>query len=157
VSSRPLAESSDRSARPLDSARGDKDVMKKILANALLAFVAMLLAAVLMPVSFVFVGFRPLAESSDRSARGDRKVLVAKMLFELARGIDQTGNAVCFDFFNWALVKDDGLAPFGNVDETISSVIGRNKQLENLTWVGRLLDLILDGIDFNHTIKSIGN
>jgi 8-oxo-dGTP diphosphatase len=120
--------------------------MKKLIFNIILAVVAFVLGTVLIPGAFVFAIFKP-----------QRQANFSLMFFELARGIDQTGNAVCFLLFNAALIKDDNLHPFGDVDETVSSVLGRNKQLNNLTWTGRFLDLILDLIDPGHSIKSIGN
>jgi hypothetical protein len=47
------------------------------------------------------------------------------------------------------------LNKFGNEDETISGVIGKNKRLNTLTFAGRLLDKLLDTIDKNHSIDAI--
>jgi hypothetical protein len=44
---------------------------------------------------------------------------------------------------------------FGNINETISSALGKNKRDNTLTKVGLLLCYILDSIDENHCIKSI--
>jgi hypothetical protein len=44
---------------------------------------------------------------------------------------------------------------FGNHRDTISEVIGRNKQLGTLTRAGRALDWILDWIDPGHSEEAI--
>ena len=75
-------------------------------------------------------------------------------LINVAVGIDQTGNAVCPRLFNAALRKDNGY-PFGNCDETISRVLGMNKQLGTLTVTGKLLCMLLNKIDKNHVENSI--
>lgn len=74
--------------------------------------------------------------------------------FKIAVSKDQLGNVRGKYFFNDILITKDGYS-FGNVDETISSVIGKNKRKKTLTLLGRTLDFILDKIDPNHSIKSI--
>jgi hypothetical protein len=56
--------------------------------------------------------------------------------------------------FNRYLITKDGYK-FGNPDETISSVIGKNERLQTLTSSGRLLNSILNRIEKNHAKKSI--
>lgn len=75
-------------------------------------------------------------------------------LGNIAYSIDQHGNVICERLFNWILIKDNS-KPFGNPDETISSVLGKNKVINNLTIVGSGLDWILNMIDPNHSINSI--
>lgn len=72
----------------------------------------------------------------------------------LAIAKDQYGNAICRYLFNDLLIKKDGYK-FGNVDETISSCIGKNKVKGTLTRTGKVLDFILDKFEPNHSILSI--
>ena len=44
---------------------------------------------------------------------------------------------------------------FGNEDETISSVLGKNERMQTLTGLGRVIVSILDFIDPNHALNSI--
>jgi len=74
----------------------------------------------------------------------------------LAIATDHYGNGLCCYLFNQILIKK-GSHQFGNIDETISSVIGKNKVAGTLTGLGRVVDKILDIIDPNHSIKSIDN
>jgi 8-oxo-dGTP diphosphatase len=101
---------------------------------------AILLSIILFPVGFIVAMFYPKRE---------------KYLFNIALGIDQLGNVVCAKLFNLTLIYQSSIYKFGNEDETISSVIGKNKQANTLTFAGRLLDKLLDVIDKNHSIEAI--
>lgn len=69
--------------------------------------------------------------------------------------IDQTGNVFAEYPLNFFLIKKDSPDRFGNPDETISSVLGKNKESVNFKLFGYCLDRILNRIDSNHSIKSI--
>ncbi len=58
------------------------------------------------------------------------------------------------DLFNDILIFKDGYQ-FRNVDETISSALGKNQRLNKLTYLGTLLVSFLDFIDPNHALNSI--
>ena len=68
--------------------------------------------------------------------------------------VDQAGNTFCAELFNDVMIKPKG-HPFGNPDETISSVLGKNKRDNTLTSAGKVLSWTLDALDSNHVIKSI--
>jgi hypothetical protein len=102
--------------------------------------VAILISVILFPIGFIISIFYP-----------NRK----KYLYNIARGIDQLGNVVCGRLFNLTLIISNSIHKFGNEDETISSVIGKNKLANTLTFVGRLLDKLLDIIDKNHSTDAI--
>jgi len=72
----------------------------------------------------------------------------------LSISLDQFGNVALAGLFNLLLIS----APyhlFGDPDETISSVLGKNKLKGTLTYLGKRLDALLNGLDKNHSIKSI--
>lgn len=73
---------------------------------------------------------------------------------DLAVAKDQYGNALLRYLFNDFLRKKNGYR-FGNIDETISSALGKNHAAGTLTWLGRLLDNILNAFEKEHSIKSI--
>jgi 8-oxo-dGTP diphosphatase len=106
----------------------------------ILLLVAILLSIILFPIGFILSLFYP-----------NRK----KYLYNIAVGIDQLGNVVCAKLFNLTLIYPSSLYKFGNEDETISSVLGKNKRVNTLTFVGRLLDMLLDAIDRDHSIEAI--
>jgi len=72
----------------------------------------------------------------------------------IAISIDQFANVFCRHLLNRTLVKG-GEHLFGNVDETISGVLGKNKRNRTLTKAGQFLSNLLDRIDKDHVIKSI--
>ena len=78
-------------------------------------------------------------------------------LRRLALSLDQLGNVIADDLFNWLLIRDDHIARFGDEDETISSVIGKNYLENNLTMLGRALRYLLHILDTNHSVNSIEN
>lgn len=79
---------------------------------------------------------------------------LGKYFLTSAIAVDQLGNVMCQDLFNSLLIKDDS-TPFGNEDETISSVLGKNQVKNNLTKIGRCLNWLLNLLDPNHSIDSI--
>jgi 8-oxo-dGTP diphosphatase len=120
--------------------------MKKLFINLLLFFTAIALAVVFTPFGVLFAVF---------SFKHFIKTL-SNMMFVGAKSIDQFGNAFCFLFLNAVFIKNDSIHPFGDEDETISSVLGRNKLINNLTKTGILLDKILNFFDKNHSVDAIG-
>jgi len=72
---------------------------------------------------------------------------------ETAIDIDRFGNRNFRTLLNMTL-QNNGYQ-FGNINETISSALGKNKRDNTLTKVGLILCYILDSIDENHCIKSI--
>ena len=74
----------------------------------------------------------------------------------VALSIDQTMNVVMSPLFNWILRKKNGFE-FGNPDQTISYVIGRNYIDGTLTKFGSFWRLFLDTIEKDHCINAVIN
>jgi 8-oxo-dGTP diphosphatase len=74
---------------------------------------------------------------------------------KLAIAEDQYGNGLGQYMFNDLLITKDSKHKFGNIDETISSVLGKNKKAGTLTRLGKIISWILDRMDPNHVEKSI--
>lgn len=118
----------------------------KVLLNLLLLFVTVLLVVVLTPVGLlakIIVAIK--TKSFDCS-----------WFMRLALSLDQLGNVICDDLFNWLLVSDSQIHPFGDEDETVSSVLGKNYLVSNLTVYGSLLSRLLNLLDPNHSVNAIG-
>ncbi len=79
---------------------------------------------------------------------------LGEYLLKIAVSIDQLGNVMMMHLLNTLWIKKGGYR-FGNRDETISSALGRNKQLGTLTGFGRFIDKVLDIIDPDHSLDSI--
>lgn len=113
--------------------------------NVLLFLVAVLLVAVLIPFALTAKVVKAITVTSfDWS-----------WFMRLAVSLDQLGNVIGDDLFNLVLIHKDYLAPFGDEDETVSSVVGKNYLANNLTTSGRLLRNVLHWLDPNHSVNSI--
>ena len=124
--------------------------MKNIFLSIVLLLVAIVLFTLLLIPAIVWgIG---ASFWKRKFKHGTREV--AQWFYAWALSIDQLGNVVCKELFNDILITPSGI-PFGNPDETISSVLGKNKLNSSLTWLGKSLDWILNKLDPNHSIKSI--
>ena len=107
----------------------------------LLFFIAYLL---FLPLTFVNY-FVVLLTSKDHAKGYFRSTAV---------NIDKFGNREFRTLWNKTLRKENGYK-FGNVDETISSALGKNERDQTLTNTGKVLVWALCLLDKNHAIKSI--
>ena len=108
----------------------------------ILYIVAILLWIILTPINWVIVSF---------------KYGLSNAYFkETAIDIDKFGNRNFRTFFN-VTMKIKGGYMFGNVNETISSVLGKNQRNGTLSWFGKCICFVLDKLDKNHCKKSIDN
>jgi hypothetical protein len=112
----------------------------------LLFFISIFLLLITGPIGF-FYGLLHTLFTKGIKGLGD-------YLLQIAISIDQLGNVMMQHLLNVLWIKKDGYR-FGNRDETISSALGRNKNLGTLTLLGRGVDRILDVIDTNHSLNSI--
>lgn len=71
-----------------------------------------------------------------------------------AESVDQSANAFMSYLLNDILLKGDYYS-FGNKDETISGVLGKNKLKKTLSYSGRRICDVLNWLDDNHVEKSI--
>ena len=72
-----------------------------------------------------------------------------------AVSIDKFGNREFRASLNKCLIKQNSPYKFGDINETISSVLGKNQKYGYLRKGGEIVCLILDTIDNNHCEKSI--
>ena len=122
----------------------------KIINNLLLAIVATLLFFIIIPLALIYALFFTWKSKSNIL------VFLGDVLLKYSIGLDQIGNATCYIFLNNVIIKDITIHSFGNIDETISSVIGKNKLKNNLTICGVILDEILSiTLGKEHSINSI--
>jgi hypothetical protein len=78
----------------------------------------------------------------------------SQYLWNLSLSIDQTLN-VCLQFILNDFLKYPQGVKFGNPDETISGVMGKNIKTNTLTWFGKFMNWFLDKLQKDHTIKAI--
>jgi 8-oxo-dGTP diphosphatase len=104
------------------------------------------LAGVIYPIAFLYsIGFTIL--KSGYKTLDD-------YLFKCAYATDQHANVFLAKLFNDVMIKKGG-HKFGNPDETISSVLGKNKLIGKLSLFGKCLDYLLHLLDDNHSLNSI--
>ncbi len=97
--------------------------------------------------AFNFVGFITIVFK--------KKEIRQKVFKDLAIGKDQYTNiTIQFLFNNWML-KNNSKHLFGNPDETISSVFGKNKRDNTLNKFGNFWAMFLNTLDKNHVEKAI--
>jgi hypothetical protein len=71
-----------------------------------------------------------------------------------AISLDKFGNREFRTLLNKTLISEYGYQ-FGNMNETISGVLGKNERDKTLTTTGKCLVFILNKLDKNHCLKSI--
>lgn len=115
--------------------------------NFVLFLIALILVLVFTPIGLVFT----IIKSCIFWNRG----ILKKYFFSLAISLDQFGNVAMQGFFNICMVSNKSKHKFGNPDETISSVLGKNQKANTLIYPGKRLVALLDALDKNHSLKSI--
>jgi len=113
-----------------------------------LLLVAILLLYILFPIIIVFMIVK-------FALTGNKRMLLV-WFYRTSREIDVFANVNCGEFFNSIFLGENGYK-FGNPNETISSVIGKNQRDNTLSLMGIILRIMLDWIDKDHCIKSIND
>lgn len=121
----------------------------------LLSIIAYILFIPTALVNFVFVIIK------FSKSRGFFKV-IDDYWYQSAIDIDRFGNHHFRTFWNLAFIKKNGYK-FGDIEETISSALGKNQVKKSLTVFGWIIVYILWVIDYKywfkggHCINSIGH
>lgn len=102
------------------------------------------LTAYLLLLPLTFINYAVVAHKS--SSKGYFR--------STAVNLDRFGNREFRALFNKVLIKEKGYK-FGDIRETISSVLGKNQRDDTLSKWGKVLVWILDKLDKNHCEKSI--
>jgi len=110
--------------------------------NILLLFVSIFLFWLLYPLGLVY-------------ALITLRFRISAYCRAIAISIDQLGNVVLSALMNDILITKKTQTKFGDVDMTISEVLGWNVIADTLTPAGQLIVNILDKIDKGHCINAI--
>ena len=108
----------------------------------LLYMIATILWVILTPINWVIIAFKH-GLSND-------------YFKQTALDIDRFGNRNFRAFLNTTMRVNEGYF-FGNENETISSVLGKNQRDKTLSNFGNIICFTLDSIDKDHCLKSIKN
>lgn len=146
----------------------NEKLMKKLLYSLVLLVVSVALACVMLPlgilwttveiiIRFLYFCLLGLGFTKPRwkNGAGEKSLwYLSSIIRSIAIGLDQIGNSVCRDMLNRLLITSGGYS-FGKVQETISSVLGKNERDWSLTRIGRAIVAVLDRLDPGHCEKSI--
>lgn len=125
--------------------------MKKLLISVILLLTAVILLVLLLIPSVILVLFIGITLINKKKAIP----YYSNYIRQIAYSLDQLGNVLCKELFDLFLIKKESTNLFGNPDETISSVLGKNELGKNLTIIGKLLVWILNKLDYEHTKNAI--
>ena len=142
--------------------------MRNLLHSLILLIVALALALVLLPLGllwtiieiivrflyFCLLGLGFLKPRWKNGAGTKGLWYLSSIIRSVAIWIDQIGNSVCRDLFNRCLITSSWYK-FGKVQETISSVLGKNQETSTLTCLWAIIVKLLDTLDKNHCKDSI--
>lgn len=117
----------------------------------ILFLVAVFLLCILVPIGFFWAVIEAFVKRDLRTALKR----IDSFFMDVAISIDQTGGVICRELFNDALISHKSEHKFGNPDETVSSVLGKNEKKETLIFLGISLNWLLNKLDKNHSINSI--
>lgn len=112
----------------------------------LLFFISIILFTITTPIGIIY-GFLYKLFTKSISGVGD-------FCLKISISLDQMGNVLMQHLLNELLIVKGGYK-FGNRDETISSVIGKNIEKNTLSYFGKRLNSILDFIEAGHSLNSI--
>ena len=115
------------------------------MVNFILVILAKVLYLVVEPINFIYVILIKKKFTWKRLDGYFRNESLA---------IDRFGNSQYRSLFNAWFVAEKGYK-HGNINETISSVLGKNQRDDTLTKFGMLITKILDRMDENHCKESI--
>ncbi len=120
--------------------------------GTILFIISVILSVVLYPLGFIYTSIK-LAIGVKFKTWFKR---IDRIFKSTATAVDQVGNVFMQEIFNDILIKKNG-HKFGDDNETLSSVLGKNKQKCTLNFLGKMVAWILNKIDPNHVEKAITN
>jgi hypothetical protein len=121
-----------------------------MIRGILLVLIETILRWILKPISIIYTLIKLLIV-----CKGNFK-LFSRYLVRIAMAHDQADNTVVRFLFNDVLLKKEPDSyKFGNMDEKISSVLGKNQKRKTLNGLGRFINGILHSLEEDHSINSI--
>lgn len=113
--------------------------------------VATILSVIFIPIGMIYGFFKTFWKRQIGAALKN----LDNKFFAMAVSGDQYGNVACAELFNLILIKKNAAYKFGNPDETISSVLGKNKRASTITRAGKGLCWLLGIFEKEHVIRAI--
>lgn len=111
-----------------------------------LLFISIILFTITIPIGFIYGLFYKLFTKSIKG--------IGDFSLKISISIDQMGNVIMQHLLNEIMILKGGYK-FGNRDETISSVLGKNLETQTLSKLGNALNSLLDYLEAGHSLNSI--
>ena len=127
--------------------------MKKLVIGYLLLLVARILALILFPIGRLYVIYRTIFYYKKSTPIG----YFAYSAMAKAYAIDCKANVICGPLFNAWFITKESTDFFGNIDHSISLILGYNGRKGTLSTWGWNLYYLLNMIDTNHCEKVVDN
>lgn len=120
----------------------------------ILVVVETILRWIIKPISIIYTLIFLLIRCNKNFKLFNR--VFSRYLVRIAMAHDQADNTTVRFLFNGILLKKNlDSYKFGNMDEKISSVLGKNQKRKSLNALGRLVNSILHVIEEDHSVKAI--
>jgi hypothetical protein len=127
--------------------------LRKVAVGYLLLLIARVLSWVLFPIGRMYILYRTVFHYKTSTPLG----YFAYSSIAKAYAIDCKANVICGPLFNeWFITKDSTIF-FGNIDHSISLILGYNTKAGTLSKSGWVLYYFLDLVDTGHCEKVVIN
>lgn len=127
--------------------------LRKVAIGYVLLLIARVLSWVLFPIGRMYVLYRTIFYYKKSTPLG----YLAYSSMAKAYAIDCKANVVCGPLFNVWFITSDATIFFGNIDHSISLILGYNARMGTLSKSGWRLYYLLDLIDTNHCERVVEN
>ena len=125
-----------------------------MIRGILLVLIETILRWILKPISIIYTLIKLLIVCKGNFKLFSR--VFSRYLVRIAMAHDQADNTVVRFLFNDVLLKKEPDSyKFGNMDEKISSVLGKNQKRKTLNGLGRFINGVLHSLEEDHSINSI--
>ena len=120
----------------------------------MLVLIETILRWILKPVAIIYTLIKLLIICKGKWKLFKR--FFSRYLVRIALAYDQADNTVVRFLFNDTLLKPNSNSyKFGNMNEKVSSVLGKNQRRGTLNSVGRYVNGVLHAIEEDHSLKAI--
>ena len=130
----------------LTSSNKEKKKTASPLIGIMLLVISIILFTLTIPIGLIYGFFYKLVTKSIKG--------IGEFSLKISISLDQLGNVLMQHLLNELMIVKGGYK-FGNRDETISSVLGKNIERKTLSKSGKFLNSILDFMELGHSLNSI--
>lgn len=123
--------------------------MKKLILGIIVYLIAVVTLMINTPVGLIYT----IGVAILRKEREDEPTL-SEYFWDSAVSLDQAQNTLVQHPLNDFMIRPSGIK-YGNPDETVSGVTGKNQRIDKLSWFGKRVNAFLSFLEKDHSLKSI--